>query len=317
MGSIARGGAGSLRRVGTIGALAGVLLLAETAVAQVPGTRIMMTPPAGFTTAQQFPGFEWPGRAAAILVSELPGSTTDVRAGFTAEALASRGMTLLASEAVSVGEQDGRLYQVQQTSAGIVIEKWLLLFGGADRTALIVGTFPQGSAVDLREPIRRALLSARWHSGPPPSPFEGLPFRITESAMLETSGRMANTVMLTRPGATPPLPADEPLLVVGTSAGKVAISDLEAFARRRVQQTAEVTGIANITGEQTTVGTLPAYELLCDAREASSGAALRLYQLVAADGDRYVLVQGMVSAARAPLFVPEFQRIAHSIQLVP
>src|SRR5256885_13164099 len=87
--------------------LLGLLVLVQApglaaAPTRVPGTAVNIDPPPGFGASARFPGFEDTGRAASIIVTELPGPAAKMQEGMTREALASRGMTLLRTETVKV-----------------------------------------------------------------------------------------------------------------------------------------------------------------------------------------------------------------------
>ena len=64
---------------------------------RVPGTKVTLTPPDGFSLAQQYPGFEREVDQASIMVTELPGPAAEMIRVMTKEALAGRGMVLVAS----------------------------------------------------------------------------------------------------------------------------------------------------------------------------------------------------------------------------
>ena len=72
------------------------------APAPVPGTRVELEPPEGFTPSRRFPGFEHLAQGASIMVNEVPAGYAELRAGFTREGLASRGMRLIEMKDVAV-----------------------------------------------------------------------------------------------------------------------------------------------------------------------------------------------------------------------
>lgn len=294
--------------------LASVLLLAKSSFAQVPGTRISLDPPPGFSPAETFPGYQKSDVGASIMVNELPAPITEIRAGLTAEGLASRGMVLLASEPASVSGYRAQLLHVTQTAFGITFEKWMLVFGTAEQSVMLLGTFPQQTGESLRAPIRRSLLSAQWDLESAAGRAADLPFHVEETSMLKIASRLMNTLMLTKGGVEGPVSAEDPLLVVGASISDVDLSDLDAFSRQRLSQTAQVKQLENIQGGVTTVGGLPAYELTADAQDARTGVPIRIYQLIAADGARYFLVQGLVGQVTAPTFMPQFRDVARSLR---
>lgn len=286
-------------------------------VERVPGTRVSLAPPEGFTPARAFPGFHRPDAGASILVNELPTPIDAIRPSLTAEVLARGGVTLQEAAETEMAEREAVLLNATQEAMGARFEKWMAVFGDAEGSVMVVATFPQAAAEALRDPLRQAVLSARWDPALEVDPLEGLPFAFTAHGELAVSGRTSGMVTLTEGGAQGPVAAQDPFIVIGASIAEGDLSDLEGFARHRVTQTAEIQGLGNVRGEAVTVGGLPAYELTADAVDPDSGTPLRVYQLVVADGGRYYLVQAMVGATRAERFLPQFRRVARSLRRAP
>ncbi|MCK7511417.1 MAG: hypothetical protein MZV70_50120 [Desulfobacterales bacterium] len=85
-----------------VAAICACLLIPGAAAGErqrVAGTRVTIEPPAGFSPAEQFPGFLRADIGASIMVTELPGSAAEVREGMTEEGLAARGMVLAGIQA--------------------------------------------------------------------------------------------------------------------------------------------------------------------------------------------------------------------------
>jgi hypothetical protein len=295
--------------------LAGAAAAAPT---RIPGTRVTLDPPEGFTPAEQFPGFQRTDQGASILVTEMPGRVVEVYAGMNKEALASRGITLLGKERLTVGGREAVLYHVtQEAGAGIVVEKWIALFGDDAHAVMVVGGFQQGTAGSMSDAMKRAVLSASWHPDQAVDWFEGLPFRVTETSSLKVGNRMSNGVMLAKPGTLGAMRPEDALVAVRAATEVLDIQDLESFAKERIGRTDGMTDLNRVIGKSTTVGGLPAYELTADAIDAKSGTAVQLYQLVVADGRQFFLVQGRVGRAQADEFMPQFGQVGTSLRRTP
>lgn len=288
----------------------GSLLGAE----HVAGTKVWLEPPAGFAAETQFPGFRNAEADATIMVTEVSGPIDRLRSGMTKSGLAGRGMTLVETSDVKVGDHDAQLLLVSQSAAGVVFEKWIVVFGSSTDSVFIVATYPGSSAKALREPMRKAMLSARWKPGAEIDHFEGLPFRVTESAGLKIANRVSNLLMFTEGGVEGAVAPNDPLLVVGASISEVDLRDLKAFSETRLRQVEQISDVKNVIGSATKVDGLSAYEIMADAADAKSATPLRVYQLVVADGSRYFLAQGFVGATRVDEFLPQFREVANSIR---
>jgi hypothetical protein len=188
------------------------------------------------------------------------------------------------------------------------------MFGDGDVTVIITATYPQASADSLGEPLKRAVLSARLGESVPADPLAGLNFRIDPGSRLRIATRVGNTLLLNESGRLPnPGPAS-PFLAVGASVSPVELGDLEAFARRRITQTANFSQVSNVTGAPVSIDGSDGYELFADAVHTESSTPVRLYQVVVADGSHYHLIQASAGVDAAAGFIPEFQTIARSLR---
>lgn len=285
-------------------------------VVRVPGTRVSIVVPPGFEPAAQFPGFGQADTGSSIVVTEMPAPFGAVRAGMSEASMASRGMTLLSSEDARIASRDGVLLSAAQQANGSTFRSWLGMFDTGRGTVLVVAAYPEATAATLGDVLKRAVLSARWDDHVVIDSFEGLRFRLRETATLKIAARVSDALLLTKGGAPGPVAPLEPLLVVGASMRDIQIDDVEAFARARILQTARVRDIGDVRGATVNAGDAPGYELVATARDADSGSPLVLYQVVAVRGRSYYLVQGMVGAAGADEFVSEFRAVVSSLSFV-
>src|SRR5215213_5364220 len=100
-----------------------------TQAMRVPGTKVSIAPPDGFSIAQQYPGFERPVDQASVMVTELPGAAADMIRALTPQALATRGMTVIAAQDQVINGSAARLLNVRQKTAGGHVLKWMLIAG--------------------------------------------------------------------------------------------------------------------------------------------------------------------------------------------
>jgi len=294
------------------------LTIVASAAAQpvrLPGTRVSLEPPSGFTPATQFSGFQNATVPASILVTELPGPAAAMKQGMTREALASRGMTLVQSSTARVDGDDASLLQVRQASSAGEVVKWMLIAGNAHRTVMIVGTYPATADSVVGDEIRQSLLTARLGlAAATPDPSEGLSFHVTSTARLKVAGRVANLLTLTETGTLTPSGPDAALYFVGHSISNVEIPDLRAFSEARLGRTTRTHAISGVTGRPTTLSDLDAYEIEANATDSKTGRPVRIYQVIAPDPSGYFIVQGFVSPARAADMVPEFRKVTATFQ---
>ena len=282
---------------------------------RVPGTSVSLAPPAGFSIAQQYPGFEQPDEQASIMVTELPVAAASMIGSMTAPGLASRGMALIAAQDVSIDARPARLLHVSQKTTAGDVRKWILIAGDIKRTAMVVGMFPSDSSSLLADSIRRALLTVSFRVAPPATQFEGLPFQITATSRLKLAQRVSNMLVYTESGTTGSPGSTEALFVAGHSIGQGQIPDVRTLSESRAAQTTLVKGLTNVTGRAITAGGLDAWELGADARDARSGRPMHLYQVIIPDETGYFILQGLSSADSAAQLLPEFRAMTASFRL--
>ncbi|HWM93924.1 MAG TPA: hypothetical protein VN493_24415 [Thermoanaerobaculia bacterium] len=302
-------------------AVAGMILtllvsaLAAADPVRVPGTKTSLEPPQGFSPSDRFPGFQDAETQSSIMVTELPAPGTVMMKGMTKEALASRGMTLISSTTEKVDGREALLLHVAQAAGGTEYLKWMLVTGDEETGVMVVGTFPKTAEAQVGAAIRTSVLTASRSAASSGDPFEGLSYRVTPTAKLKLAGRINVMLLLSESGRMGPLPSAEPFYIVGPSVGEVRIADLKVFSETRARQT-EYKDIQNISGRAVTVGGLEAYELVADAKDTKDGTALRFYQVIVPEGDRYYIVQAMVGAERAAELLPEFRKVTDSLRRV-
>lgn len=304
------------RRRGSL--LAFLLALAAPALARaqpqpVVGMRVMLQPPEGFIPAARFAGFQREEARASIMVAEVPAPFSLMETRLTPQSFTGEGMQLRSSEPFAVDSLHGRLLAVTQAAPdGLTYHKWVLMFGDDSVTAIVTATYPEASAASLGEPMKQAVLSSRW-SAAPADRMAGLGFRVTEGR-LRLAHRVGNAILLNESGSTATPTPGAPLLVVGSSVAEVDLSDVEAFARRRIAQMEGVSGFANLAGASITVDGGAAYELIGDAVDAQDGTPVKVYQVIIPEGSHFILIQGFMAADRVADFIPEFQAVARSLR---
>ena len=85
----------------------------------IPGTRVSLIPPDGFTRSPRFHDYHLETSAATIMITEFPAPFTESISGFAnSSGLAQRGMSVLSRRAVKVGQHEGELINIAQLSLG-------------------------------------------------------------------------------------------------------------------------------------------------------------------------------------------------------
>ena len=93
---------------GAVLAIGGTNLVYANTI-RVPGTKVRLEPPIGFSLADRFPGFQCAELGASIMVTEMPAPGKELMKGMTKAGLASRGMTLISSKTESLNGREALL----------------------------------------------------------------------------------------------------------------------------------------------------------------------------------------------------------------
>ena len=138
---------------------------------KVPGTRVSLIKPEGFSLARAFSGFQQEDTSSSIMVVEMPAPYREVIKGFSdVQKMNAKGMKLLLQEEVVVDGQAARLYQLRQTAQGTAFVKWVVAFGDDAHVVMINAMCPEIHKSTLASPLRQAALSAKYDRDLVPDP---------------------------------------------------------------------------------------------------------------------------------------------------
>jgi hypothetical protein len=200
----------------------GILSVAEaegaertTDLSQIPGTRVSLLKPIGFTTAENFPGYQNKSAGASVMVTEIPGPYSEVTKGFTTGRMKARGMTLRSKEEIAVDGREGLLMSVTQRAYGRTFAKWISVIGDEEETVMITATFLKDRESDFSSSLRHVVLNVRWDKSKQVDPFSDLRFTILETDRMEYVKRLGKTLLYSRDGLFPATSPEHPIFVVG------------------------------------------------------------------------------------------------------
>jgi hypothetical protein len=176
---------------------------------------------------------------------------------------------------------------------------------------LLTATTPVELEAERRDVLFEVLASARL-AAQRAEPAE-LPFRVDEAPPLRIVRSGRDSIVLSDPAPVNGRVA--PLLVVGASRAPVDTDDLAGFARARLEETAQIDDVAVDSEAPRALGALPGLELAARARDAESRRAVRVHQILAVEGTRYYLVQGIFDAEDDARLAPAFEAVAASFAL--
>ena len=285
--------------------------IAHLHAANVPGTSVDITPPAGFEVAKRFAGFINPQTGASIAISEIPGPFAEVAAGFAdASRMQAQGMTLIGQADAEVADARALLIEAGQSAHGVLFSKWVLAVDRGGSTALIVATYPQERAAAYREPLRQVLLATRF--GPATDPLRALGFRVTPRPPFDVA-RVIGQNLILAPGGRFPVPDEQtPFMVIGTSVAEGTIPDRRQFAEARIAKVATVEKLRVGVTESVRIADLDGLKTLASGTGKAAGMPLTVYQVILFDESGYYLMQALTPSADEARYLPLFDAISES-----
>ena len=293
----------------------------RTPPVDVTGTRVSMVPPADFELADRFPGFVGPN-GTSIQVTEIAGPFKEVSEGFANPELArKRGMTIVAPpHAITLADGTPALWiHLQQDYGGEPYLKWVVVWGNASASVLLVATVPKGYASGAEAMFRQSFMTARWKPAPPSAAIDvaGSPFLLRPAPGWEFVMRTGATVGVGLAGTRLPDKTGAPLLIAAASTEMVPAPNLAATAvglfksitpdlyRDRVVRT---NGPTRIAGK-------PAHELVGTALH-HAGYPVALYLVVVADGVGHLQLVGICRLDAESKYFPAFREMVGNLSLL-
>ncbi len=289
------------------------------ALERILGTRIALDPPEGFEPSTRFLGYAHEASSSSIMASELPVAFTKMVDGFTKEALATRGMTLIDRHETQIGDRPAVLYHVSQEASGTLFYKWVLLFGDAQTTEMVTAVFPQRLAEQWSEPLKQTLLDIQWQTNAKPDAFEGLGYRIQEQGDLKIAAKIGTTLLLTRNGVTPREPNDDPYLTIAPSFTQDwrTPDDIRAYTKARLFQMDNLCSDPEISHEEkVSYDDLPGYQLEAACADPRSGERLALWHTMIFSDEGYYLFLAVARDTDKATYAEVFQSVLDSFKRI-
>lgn len=283
-----------------------------------PGSKVGLSPPAGFKPSDNFRGFEEKGSGAAILTLELPAQAYgDIEKAMTAPALKKQGVIVEKREPLALKSGKGVLLIGRQEADGKLMRKWILLGATPALTALVTVLVPDSAKGTYSDAaICDALASVEVRDSVPiDEQMALLPYRVDELGGLRASRVVApNTVILTS-GPRDTLDATEQALLVISAAPGGPDENLQRdnFARNLFAGYAGLkdvhilgTDLIRLAGQQT-------HQLMAEAKDAKTDADVKLVQWVQFGNGAYLRFLGVAKADSWSDAFPRFRAVRDGV----
>jgi hypothetical protein len=290
---------------------------ATLALERVPGTKISMNPPDGFTITSRFSGFFHQETTSSIMINELPAPFAEIAKGFTEKGLNSQGMSLIEKSAVTFGTHPALLALVKQNASGNVFFKWILLFGDEENTEMLVAVFPDNAPSEWSKQLKNTLLTSRWHKDLDLDLFDGLHYRVEGHGDIKIAKKISNMLLLTKNGVIPNQPSGEPKVIISPSVSMdwQAPKDKLNYTLNRLQQMTSLCESPKTLSKQSiTYDSLDGYQLEASCKHIKTGEQLFvLHTMIYSDHGYYVL-NASVNHQQKQTYQPVFEHIFRSFK---
>jgi PsbP-like protein len=255
---------------------------------KVSVTKCSLIPPNGFVAATTFSGFQNIETGASIMINELPVPYQSLVDGFTAEALKSRGMTLVKKETIDFNGSKATLINLTQSANGTTYIKQMLVFGDTKGTVLVNGIYPEASK-EIEAQIKDALFSTVYNISQNDNPVEAATFAIdVQDTDFKLIKYMSGSLLYSTDGK---IPTEKPTLIVGNSIAKIPSQNQKKYSEERLKKLPG--GDLNVIKEikEISVDNLKGYEIVADGK-TKDGKPELVYQVMLFNdkGDYYIIV---------------------------
>jgi hypothetical protein len=320
-------------------ALIGSAVAVQAAEAVYPvGSHLGLIPPGAMEATNKFDGFVDPKSDAAIVITALPPAAYEqLDKSFDPNLLRKQGVTLDKREPVTLKIGKAILFSGRQTADHEHYRKWVLLAATGELTALVTVQVPENDKSYSDLAIRTALESLAVREVVPESEqLSLLPFSVGDLAGFRVQGIVRGRALaLTdeRPPAEPH-PSDKQqsekdakpataapaaaapaahMMIAVLAGGPTEPDDRANFARLAFS---EINGIrdARITdAEPLRITGLPGFQTMADAKDARTGADVKVVQWLRFGSGGYLREVGIIPAENWTAALARLRAVRDSI----
>lgn len=282
------------------------------------GSRIGLVPPAGMVPSTTFQGFEDRDRNVALLLSELPPDAFQaMEKAFTVDALKAKGVEAERREDVAIKDGQGFIVVAHQDAGGMSLRKWALIAATSELTAIVTLQVPDAAAETYPDAAcRAALASLAVRKVPQQEQLTLLPYELRDLAGFRLVRALPDgTALLTEGPKDAVGTTDQPYMLIAIPpAAPPQPAEREAFARRLLAATPGVKEIRIVRSEPLRIGGQPGYEVLAEAKEEASSAAVTLVQWMRFGPGRFLHIFGMARSDAWPALFTRMRAVRDGIE---
>lgn len=292
-----------------------LVTLAATGVSAdvIDGVNVQMQPPDGFVRARAFLGFQQIETYSSIELQELEVPFPELAPQLTPEMYAAKNTLLVGSQSLESGGRKALLLELETELSGTQVNKWVYIIGDALRSISITAAYPRWAAPTMREPLKEAVLSARWLRTWQEQLLYDMPFTVAESASLKFVRRTPNMLILADISETGSLTPSTPAIVVGHLSSDEELIDIKAVSHEQLLQLESIELVEILAEGETKIDGIRSYQIEARVRQNATGATHMFRQVLAFQPFKYLLVHASVDEQLTSKYQPQFDQVIASI----
>ena len=283
------------------------------------GSRVGLVAPSGFTPSNRFPGYENPFASALIAVTELPADAyADVEKGFSDEALKSRGWTIKVREPLTFKDGKGFFIAGPQESQGQKRYEAVMVANTGGITSLISVQMVAESSASITDAVLRDMFKTVTVRATVPESerLAVLPYKIGNLAKFRlVKSAHQGVALLTDGPKDEVVGVEQPFLLIGLAPGAAPKpEDRDAYAKRAFSSAPGIKDVKITRAEPLRIGQTQGYEIVADAKDASSGTEVTTVQWLRFGQNAYLQMFAIVRKAAWNDVFPRLRQIRDGIE---
>jgi hypothetical protein len=283
-------------------------------------SRIGLVAPGGFTPSSRFAGFENQQASALITLAELPTDAyADVEKGFgNDESLKSRGWTIKVREPLTFKDGKGFFIAGPQESGGQKRYEAVMVANTGGITSLVSVQMIEASAAIITDAVLRDTFKslAVRATVPESERLAVLPYKIGNLAKFRLVKSAPQGVALLTDGPKDEAVAvEQPFLLIAVAPGTPPKpEERDAFAKRAFSSAPGLKEVKITRAEPLRIGQAQGYEIIADAKDASSGTDVTTVQWLRFGQNAYMQMFAIVRKPAWNDVFPRLRQIRDSIE---
>lgn len=280
----------------------------------IPGTHLLLVPPAGFQVSSAFTGLENPDGSKLSVMDITPNNYLRHAGEFTREALEAKGATVLEFQQATISGYPARYANLKTADGEQVCQ---FMFGDSTFAALAIGELAAGHEQQDGAALKRAVLASRYDKNLKTDPLANAPFQLDISHSPFRFYKAVGGLYVYSLGGEDSPDNSAPVLTV-TPLPSDEASTPEAM-KDIVLESMERNGMTDIklrNASTTKVSGYDAYEM--DVYCLVKGKPGVFYELFIVGNGKAITVQGIVPASNAaavPASLQQVKALARTITL--